>query len=156
MSRWPLRIVLEQAASASAAAKEALSTALAAQVLRREERDVAAVALGVHLAVQAEATARARRAGTSAASLRTAALHLARLRAEADRLAAALRVRDAALAEAGRRVELRRQGLATAGAAVHALEAHREGWRAARARARDRAEDAAADDLVSGRRRRRR
>jgi chromosome segregation ATPase len=156
VSRWPLGVVLERAVGDEAAAREAVSVALAAQALRREERDAAAGALCAHGAVEAEATGRARRAGTNAASLRTAALHLARLRAEADRLSATLRARDAALAEARRRVELRRDALAAAGAAVRALEAHREGWRAARARARGRAEDAALDDLVTARRRPRR
>ena len=60
--------------------------------------------------------------------------------------------REAALA--GRRAQRwrARDALVAARAAVRALEAHRDAWRAARARSRERAEDAAAEELVSARR----
>jgi hypothetical protein len=75
-----------------------------------------------------------------------------RLRAELAALVAVRGGVERSAAEAQRDAELRREALAAARGDLAALEAHRDGWRAAEARRRERREQDAADDLVSARR----
>ncbi len=151
MTRWPLAVLLDLAARDEAAARRALSFALASEARRREERVIAAAVLRDHRDREADASGRGRWTGTRAASLQGSALHLARLRTEATLLGEELRGRDAAVAETHGEVEARRGALAAARIAVRALERHRETWRAARRRAHARAEDSAMDELVNAR-----
>jgi len=157
VSRWPLRVVLDLAAREEAAARRAFAAALSAEARRVDEREAAAAELRAHAVLEGEAS----RAGPlgavgavgSAGSLRAAAFHLARLRQEGARLAHVLCARDATLAETRKELEGRRDALAAARGAVRALERHREIWREAQARRNARAEESAADEIVSARRR---
>jgi hypothetical protein len=150
VSRWPLSIVRDLAARDEVAARQALAAALADQGWRRSERDAAADALRAHRSAADESARRAAVPGSSA-SLRGAALHLARLGAERPRLALALRAAEDALARAEREVEARREGLVAARRRIAIFERLRDAWRSARARALDAAADDSADDAVSAR-----
>ncbi len=151
MTRWPLSALLDLAATHEAAARRALASAVAMEDGRRRGRDAAEAVLGAHRAAEACAGGRRPDAAPSAASLHAAAFHVARLRTEGIRLAQALDGCQAALADSLSEVEARRDALAAARVAVRALETLRDGWRAARRRERDRAEEAATEELVSGR-----
>jgi len=148
---WPLAVVLELAERDEAGARDALGAALADEDLLRQEHAAAAGALATERAGLAGAAARAPAPGATAASLVARARHFARLRDETGRLAAALGHRVTALTNASAEVARRRDAVVAARAAVRSLEAHRETWRLARARARERVEEAAVEELVSAR-----
>lgn len=149
---WPLEVILELALRRAAGARAVLGTTLAAEARLRDERDLAAAEVGAARAVVASAGVDPPEPGATAASLLARARHQARLRDEAGRLAVALARREAALASASAETAARRDVLVGARAAVRTLEAHRDAWREARARSRERAEDAAAEELVNARR----
>jgi hypothetical protein len=148
---WPLATLLDLAARRERAARADLAAALAREVELRGQREAAQVLAASASAAERAATERLRRAGPTAAAVRDAAHHLARLRDEAARLAERLRAAAVALAAATREAEARRRTLSGARGEVEALERHRGRWRASGARRRGRAEEAAADDLVSAR-----
>ena len=150
-ARWPLAAVLELAERRDAAAREVLGSALAGEAHVRGERDVAAAALAGQRAGLVDAASRAPPAGPTASALLAGARHVARLREEVGRLAAALGRCEAALACASAEAARRRDAVVAARAEVRALEAHRDAWRADRSRARERAEEAEVEDLDSAR-----
>jgi hypothetical protein len=147
--RWPLAILLDLAEQKEGAAAVALAEALGAEGVRRLERDLAADTLRAHRAASDDAARRG--PGCAAGLLAARALHLGRLRVEADRLAGALARREGALAAAAAEVARCMDARASARAAARALAQARDDWRAARRRERERAEEAAADEVVSAR-----
>ena len=151
MSAYPLAAALALRARATDEARVELARAL--DVLDGRRAEVAR-----HAAAAATCAARAdegaRRVGAEDAGpgeLAARARWAGRLRAElAAQLARSAAVNRAASA-AEREAEGRRQALAAARGALRAIEVHRDAWRAAEARLRDRREQDAADDLVSAR-----
>ncbi len=150
---WRLSTLLELARRAEASARAALALAREAEALRSSERSAAAEAVRAHRALAADAARRGPGPRPLAASLATRALHAGSLAGEDARLVAALGWREAEAAQAARDAERCRRELGEARAAVRALEGMRDAWRRARAGARDRAEEDAADELVSARHR---
>jgi hypothetical protein len=150
VSAYPLAAALALRARAADDARAELARALDVLDGRRADlarHDAAAAAcaaraddgarVGVEDPGPGELAARARWAGRLRAEL---AAQLAR-RAAADRAASA----------AEREAEKRREALGAARGALRAVEIHRDAWRAAEARLRDRRDQDAADDLVSAR-----
>jgi hypothetical protein len=149
--RWALAPLLALAAGEEDAARRGLGEALASLGRRTAEREAARAALDRHRALVDAAAGRGAGSAAPAASLAAVARHGARLGAEAERLAAALRRREAAVAAVEEEWTRRQGAVAAARAAARPLEAGRERWRAARARDRERAEEDAVDEVVSAR-----
>lgn len=146
--RWRLAVLLELAERDERAARIALGEALATLARARHEEASARAALRAHReGPQAPPPA----SGTTAAALAALALHAERRAAAERALTAALRLGEARVAEAVAGTEARRERLGAARAAVRALEAGRRAWRLARDRDRARAEEDAADEVVSAR-----
>jgi hypothetical protein len=148
---WPLHAVLALREGEEGEARRGLAAAISAEWAAERNREAAA----------ARAAANGRRLGeagrpfdgvASAAALRARGRFAERLRAEAAVLAAALAEAERALARARAVAAGRRAALAEASAARRALERHRDGWRAERARGVERAEEESAEDAVSARR----
>jgi hypothetical protein len=151
MSSWRLAVVLDLAARRETEARRSLADALATEAACHAEQTAAADALASQRAREADAAGRARCGGACAGALGRAALHLDRLQAESTRHADAVRAASAALARAACDVADRRAALAGARAGVRVLEARRAAWSAARRTRREREDDRAVDDLLSGR-----
>ncbi|HET8540358.1 MAG TPA: hypothetical protein VFL83_10850 [Anaeromyxobacter sp.] len=157
MSPYPLATVLALRSREVDAARASLARALGALERRRADllrHDAAVAAHAEHAehAARAATDAVAAGQGPSPGALAARARWAGRLRAELAALVAARAAAARAAAAAERQAGALRDGLAAARAAQRALELHREAWRAAEARRRDRREQDAADDLVSARR----
>jgi hypothetical protein len=144
---YPLAALLRVRAREAEAAAAVLARALRAEAEARRTAEGAA----------AERDALARRRlrpalpGPAAAALQGAARFDERIRGELARAGERARAAAEALRETCERVSAARAELARAGRAQDAVERHRERWEALRARARERAEDAATDELAAAR-----
>jgi len=153
VSGYPLEAVVALRAEEEAGARAELARALEGAALRRDELAAHAGRVAAHAErLGREVRAVAAGSGAGAGLLRARARYVERLRGELAVLAAGAVARERALAGASREVEDRRDALAGARRALRVLERHREGWRAAEARRRERREEVAAEDLVSARR----
>jgi hypothetical protein len=144
-------VLLELARRGELASRIALGEALAEAARREGEVAAAREALRLHREASADDARRAPGPEVWAGGLAGEARHASRRGEEEARLVAALGRREAEHDEARDDTARRRAALGEARAAVRALEARREVWRAARARDRARVEEEAADELVSAR-----
>ena len=139
---YPLAAVLSLRERDEAAAEAVLAEALAAEERARRSRDRLRAALEEAAAPRAPRDARDRQ--PSAGALAATAGWTARLRRDE-------RAAEEALVAAAGAVAAARTSLAGASAARQAIARHREAWDEARLGARERAEDAALDDLAAAR-----
>lgn len=149
---YPLATPLWVRSREEGEAKTALGRALARESAHREERDSSARAVEDAGRRWWEELTRDAQGGCAAEGFRARARFAGRLRTEAVLLSQQLRTREGRLAAAEEEVDDLRRQLAAARAARGALERHREDWLASRARARQRKEQDALDDALSGRR----
>jgi flagellar export protein FliJ len=140
---YPLAAVLALRERDEAAAQAVLAEALAAEERARRSRDRLRAAL--------EGAAAAPRATRDARDLQPSAGALAATAGWTARVRRDERAAEEALAAAVGAVAAARTSLAGASAARQAIARHREAWEKGRLSARERAEDAALDDLASAR-----
>lgn len=150
--RYPLAAVLALRAREEAVARGDLARAFAAEAAAERARLGPASRAAAGAASLAGAEAALAAGSGDAGALRARARFAGRLREEAGALAAEVARAEVALAAARGEVEARRAALAVARGALRALERHRDAWRLERSRRRERAEEAAVEDAVSGRR----
>ncbi len=151
---YPLAALLALREREEEAARAALAAALAGEDRARRERDTRRVSRD-ELARRASAGGARPRERESGATLQAAAGYAERLRRELAAAHAALATAEEALAAAGEGVAAARAGLAEASAAREAIARHRAAWEDSRRLARERAEEAAQDDLAAARARER-
>jgi hypothetical protein len=151
---YPLAAVLALRQRRELDARAALAAALLGEARAAAEREARVRTAGSHRArlAAAEEAVAPEGAGGAAGALRARARFAERLRREAARRAGAIADADRALDAARAASGASRAALGAARAAVAALERHREGWRLEGRRRAERAEEAAADELVSARR----
>lgn len=152
MKPWALGTVLAVREREQGAARAALARALALERRAEEERSAIAARVAAHAVRVAEAGSHVVDVMACAEALRARGSFAGRLREEEAALVAALAGAERALAEASGAAAACRAALAEVRGAVRALERHREGWRAERARGIERREEEAAEDFVSARR----
>lgn len=139
---YPLAAVLALRERDEAAARAALAEALGAEERARRRRDRLRAAVEEAAAPRAPCDARDRE--PTAGALAATAGWSARVRRDA-------RAAEEALVAAAGGVAAARTSLAGASAARQAIARHREAWEEGRLSARERAEDAALDDLAAAR-----
>jgi hypothetical protein len=147
---YPLAVVVAVREREAALAGAELSAALAAEERALSRRERLAALASAHAARLASGQTALGASGSTleAGAVQVRARHLGRLRVEAAALAEAVAAMDAEIAAAAAEAGARADRLAVARGALRALERHREGWRAARAAARDRCAETEADALV--------
>lgn len=153
MTGYPLGAVLRLRERQEAAARVEVARALAEEERWTRARDEAAALAAAQRALLDDVPGRPALRQTSVRELHELDVFVERLRREVADLEAAARRAEEALRDARDDGERCRAALAGAHAAVRALERHRDRWLAERGRVRERREEAAAEELVSARRR---
>jgi hypothetical protein len=148
--RYPLAVLLGIRLREEAAARQALSAALAAARQAAGAREAAWAALREEGAPSAPVAPGAG-AGESAAELQRGAAFQARRRSRVGLLRERVQASDEALAVADGLVRARREDLEQARSATRAIDEHRARWVEQALRRRSEREQAGADDLVSAR-----